>query len=67
MFDRFSPMNLKAIGIVRSDLKEPTSARLDLKKIVAEIEIDPQLNEAMEGLEGFSHIIVIVLDAPRSL
>ncbi len=59
MFDRFSPMNLKAIGIVRSDLKEPTSARLDLKKIVAEIEIDPQLNEAMEGLEGFSHIIVL--------
>ena len=59
MFDQFSPMILHAIGIVRSDLKEPTSARLDLKKIVAEIEIDPQLNEALEGLEGFSHIIVL--------
>ena len=59
MFDHFSPMILHAVGIVKSNLKEPTSARLDLKKIVAEIEIDPQLNEALEGLEGFSHIIVI--------
>ncbi len=59
MVDQFSPMILKAIGIVRSDLKERTSARLDLKKITAEIEIDPQLNEALDGLEGFSHIIII--------
>ena len=59
MFDRFSPMILHAVGIVKSNLKEPTSARLDLKKIMAEIEIDPQLNDALEGLEGFSHIIVI--------
>ena len=59
MFDHFSPMILHAVGIVKSNLKEPTSARLDLKKIVAEIEINPKLNEALEGLEGFSHIIVL--------
>ncbi len=59
MFDQLSPMTLSAIGIVKSDLKEPPSAHLDLKEIVAEIEIDPQLNEALDGLEGFSHIIVL--------
>ena len=59
MFDRLSPMNLKAIGIVRSDFKKRTSAHLDLRKMTAEIEIDPQLTEALEGLEGFSHIIVL--------
>jgi tRNA-Thr(GGU) m(6)t(6)A37 methyltransferase TsaA len=59
MFDRLSPMNLKAIGVVRSDFKKRTSARLDLRKMTAEIEIDPQLTEALEGLEGFSHIIVL--------
>jgi len=52
-------MTLQAIGTVRSDFKEPTAERLGLKKIVAEIVIDPQLTEALEGLEGFSHVIVI--------
>lgn len=59
MFSRSSPITLQAIGVVRSDFKEPTSTRLDLKKIKAEIEIDPELTEALEGLEGFSHIIVL--------
>ena len=59
MPDRFSPINLKTIGIVRSGFKKRTSARLDLKKITAEIEIDPQWTEALQGLEGFSHIIVL--------
>jgi tRNA (adenine37-N6)-methyltransferase len=59
MLDRSSPITLQAIGIVHSDFKEPTSARLDLKKIKAEIEIDPELTEALEGLEGFSHIIIL--------
>ena len=59
MFNRLSPMNLKAIGIVRSDFKKRTSARLDLSKMTAEIEIDPTLTEALDGLEGFSHIIVL--------
>jgi tRNA-Thr(GGU) m(6)t(6)A37 methyltransferase TsaA len=59
MFDRSSPITLQAIGVVHSDFKEPTSARLDLKKIKAEIEIHPELTEALEGLEGFSHIIIL--------
>ena len=59
MVDPLSLMTLRSIGIVRSDFKEPTSAHLELKTITAEIEIDPQLNEALDGLEGFSHIIVV--------
>jgi len=59
MFDQSPAMTLRPIGIVRSDFKEPTSVRLDLTKITAGIEIDPELNEALDGLEGFSHIIVI--------
>ena len=59
MFDRSSPITLQVIGVVHSDFKEPTAARLDLKKISARIEIDPELTEALEGLEGFSHIIVL--------
>ena len=59
MSNRLSPMNLQAVGIIRSGLKRRTSARLDLKKIIAEIEVDPQLTEALDGLEGFSHIIVL--------
>ena len=59
MFDRSSPITLQVIGVVHSDFKEPTAARLDLKKIKAKIEIDPELAEALEGLVGFSHIIVL--------
>jgi hypothetical protein len=33
MFDRSSPITLQVIGVVHSDFKEPTAARLDLKKI----------------------------------
>jgi tRNA-Thr(GGU) m(6)t(6)A37 methyltransferase TsaA len=56
MLNRSSPITLQPIGVVHSDFKEPTSARLDLKKIRASIEINPDLTKA---LEGFSHIIVL--------
>ena len=59
MLNWSSPMTLQPIGVVRSDFKEPISARLDLKKIRASIEINPDLTKALEGLEGFSHIIVL--------
>jgi tRNA (adenine37-N6)-methyltransferase len=59
MSKQFLPMTLQSIGTVRSNFREPTAERLDLKKIVAEIVIDPQLTEALKGLEEFSHIIVI--------
>lgn len=52
-------MVLTPIGVVHSGFKEPTNARLDLNKIEAEIEINPELNEVLDGIEGFSHIIVL--------
>jgi len=52
-------MTLRAIGIVRSDFKEPSFERLDLRDIISEIVIDESLAEALDGLEEFSHIIVL--------
>lgn len=52
-------MTLTPIGAVRSPLKEVTYERLNLKEIVSEIVIDESLTEALDGLEGFSHIIVL--------
>ncbi|MDP2918988.1 MAG: tRNA (N6-threonylcarbamoyladenosine(37)-N6)-methyltransferase TrmO [Dehalococcoidia bacterium] len=54
-----SPMILTPIGFVKSPLKEPTYERLNLKEIISEIVIDANLTEALDGLEGFSHIIVL--------
>jgi tRNA-Thr(GGU) m(6)t(6)A37 methyltransferase TsaA len=50
-------IKLKAIGTVKSEIKE--RGRHDAREVVAEIEIDPALTEALEGLDEFSHIIVI--------
>ncbi len=52
-------MVLRPIGTVRSPLKEITHTRLDLKTITSEIVIDEALTAALDGLEGFSHIIVL--------
>ena len=59
MADIFPEMKVKAIGVVRNSFREPSAERLDLEEIVSEIEIDPGLTEALDGLEGFSHIIVL--------
>ncbi|MFH1031279.1 MAG: tRNA (N6-threonylcarbamoyladenosine(37)-N6)-methyltransferase TrmO [Chloroflexota bacterium] len=50
-------MDLRPIGFVRSEIKE--SVRRDWRKVVSEIVIDAKLTEALDGLEGFSHIIVL--------
>lgn len=57
MVSRFRPMTLKAIGIVRNELKEST--KQDSSKVVSEIVVDSSLAEALDSLEGFSHIIVL--------
>ena len=60
MDDEQSTMTLKPIGIVRSEIKSPPPDRRDWwKGIVSEIVIDSSLAEALDGLEGFSHIIVL--------
>ncbi|MBM2824602.1 MAG: hypothetical protein HW402_266 [Dehalococcoidales bacterium] len=50
-------MVLKPIGFVRNAVKEP--GRREWAEIVSEIVIDSHLTEALDGLEGFSHLIVL--------
>jgi len=53
-------MTVKAIGIVRNGIKEMPPDRRDWwQDTVSEIVIDNNLAEALDGLEGFSHIIVL--------
>ena len=53
----FPEMNLKAIGIVRNEIKEPTHQ--DSGDIVSEIIIESSLTEALDDLDKFSHIIIL--------
>lgn len=50
-------ISLKVIGIVRNGLKQRPESGWE--EIVSEIVVDNHLTEALDGLEGFSHIIVI--------
>ena len=50
-------MQFKAIGTVRNEVKQP--ARRDWGEVISEIVIDNSLTEALDGLEDFSHIIVL--------
>jgi len=52
-------MNLKAIGYVRNEVKQSQKADFNWQDIISEIVVDAGLAEALDGLEGFSHIIVI--------
>ena len=57
MANNLPEMTLKAIGIVSNGIKEPV--RQSWEKVVSEIVIDPSLTEALDGLEEFSHIVVL--------
>jgi tRNA-Thr(GGU) m(6)t(6)A37 methyltransferase TsaA len=50
-------IKLNPIGIVHNDIKQ-TGYR-DCKDIVSEIEIDARWTELLDGIEEFSHIIVL--------
>lgn len=50
-------ITLKAIGTVKSEMKEPT--RQKSRDIISEIVIDEALTESLDNLDEFSHIIVI--------
>ena len=54
---RRQTMRLKAIGFVRSEIKQPSPG--DWGQIVSEIIIDSSLSEALDSLDQFSHIIVL--------
>jgi tRNA-Thr(GGU) m(6)t(6)A37 methyltransferase TsaA len=59
MADEFPEMKLKAIGVVRSGFPQPPIPRSGWAKVTSEIVIDENLTEALDGIEDFSHIIVL--------
>jgi len=52
-------MTLKVIGIVRNKVKQPPKTHHSWEKIVSELVLDNDLTEALDGLEEFSHLIVL--------
>ena len=53
-------MTLRAIGIVRNVVKQPPKrVPFGWEKVVSDIEVDSSLTEALDGLEEFSHIVVL--------
>jgi len=52
-------MHLKAIGHVRNEVKQPQEPGFNWQAVVSEIVVDTTLADALDGLEDFSHVIVI--------
>ena len=52
-------MILTAIGTVRNGVKDAPGAGYDWQKVTSEIIFDTSLTEAFEGIEKFSHLIVL--------
>ena len=50
-------INMKPIGIVRSEIQEPTRQRHH--DLISEIIINEDLTESLDNLDEFSHIIVL--------
>jgi len=59
MADKLPQMTIKAIGIVRNDVKQPPGPGYDSKTVVSDIVVDSSLTEALDKLDEFSHIIVL--------
>ena len=59
MANELSDMTLKAIGIVRNEFKQPPEVSYPWETVVSEVVIDDSLTGALDGLEDFSHIIVL--------
>ncbi len=57
MADKLPGMSLKAIGIVRNEIKQPI--RHGWREIVSEVVVNSDLTEALDRLDEFSHIIVL--------
>jgi len=57
MVNELPAMSVKAIGIVRSE--EAGLPQPDEEKVTSEIVIDSSLSEALDGIEEFSHIVVL--------
>ena len=59
MVDELPVMTLKAIGTVRNKVKQAPGHGYNWRDVVSEIVVDSSLADALDGLDEFSHIIVI--------
>ncbi len=59
MVNELPSVTFKAIGIVRNKVKQDPGGSYDWQSVTSEIVIDDNLTEALDGLEEFSHIIVL--------
>ena len=50
-------MTIRPIGVVKN---RATRGRVDRDKVISQIIINPELEEGLEGLTEFSHIVVVV-------
>ena len=57
MTGELTGISLKAIGVVRNEVKQPL--KYGWEKVTSDIVVNSNLTEALEGLEEFSHIIVL--------
>ena len=57
MTDKLPDITLRPIGFVRNEIKQPM--REGWEKVISEVVVNESLSEALDGLEEFSHIIVI--------
>jgi len=57
MASELPSVTLKPIGIVRSEIKQPS--KRDCAEVIADIVINDDLAEALDGLEEFSHLVVL--------
>ena len=51
------PIEMTPIGVVRSG--ERDVRRQDWSRVRSEVELRPELADTLEGLDGFSHVIVV--------
>ena len=57
MANELPDVTLKAVGFVSNEVKQPM--REGWEKVVSEVVVDSSLTEALDGLEEFSHVIVL--------
>jgi len=48
---------IKPIGWIRNEIKEPKRQQWD--EVISELVLNPELTEATEGIEEFSHVVVL--------
>ena len=59
MSDKLANVTLRTIGVVSNEVKQPPGARYHWQDVVSEIIIDRSLTDALDGLDNYSHIIVL--------